>query len=107
MYVGRPYTRGDSSHIVTLVVVYDRAVTERQRHVRLVVAKDIILEAPRKGFGHKQCHPAPQYHRIFFERASCENSETSCSESRRKFDGVKLIRNKYSCMQANIADTTK
>ena len=60
MYVGKPLY---SSHIGTLVVVYERAVIESQSHVRLVVAKGIIPRglAPRKGFGQKQCYPALQH----------------------------------------------
>ena len=86
-----------SSSIGTLVVVYKRAVTEIQGHVRLIVAKDITPEglAPRNISGQKQCHPAPQQYLILFESASCKNSDTSCSESRRKFDRVKFIRNRY------------
>ena len=92
----------NSSRIGTLVVVYNRAVTQSQSSVRLVVAKDVIpsILAHYTVCRQKQCHPAPQDYLVFFESASCKNSNTSCLESRRKFDGVKLIRNRYSsCIQ--------
>ena len=97
-YVGRPYR----CRIETLVVVYKRAVIERQSHVRLVVGKGIIPRGLvlRKGFGQKQSHPAPQHYFIFVESTSCENSHASCSESRRKFGGVKLVRKKYYIVAA-------
>ena len=74
-----------SSRIGTLVVVYNRSVIERQSDVSLVVTKDIVLEnvVSSKVSWQKQCHPAPHYCLALFERASCENSDTGCSESRR------------------------
>ena len=81
-------------YIGTLVVVENRDVIERQSHVCIVVVKQIIRrrQALRKVCRQKYCHPAPNHHLIFFESASCKNSETSCLESRRKFDGAELIR---------------
>ena len=103
----------NSLHIGTLVVVCNRAVIENQSCVCLVVCKDVIL-AVWTVFRQKQCHPAPQHYLVFFESASCKNSETSCLESRRKFDGVKLTRNRYMQLHdkrivqiANITDTTQ
>ena len=96
IHVGNPC----SSRIGILVVVYNRAVIEIQGYVCLVVVKNITTEGlmPTKVIGQKQCHPALQCYRYFmlFESASCENSETSCLESWRKFYGVKFIRNRYS-----------
>ena len=109
-----------SFRIGTLVVVRNRAIIESQRRGR----KEIIGSGlgTRKVFRQNQCHPTLQHYFMLFESASCKNSETSCLESRRKFDGVlvKLIRNREaysSCrrhcskirvqLQANIADTTK
>ena len=68
------------SRVETVVVVYNRAVIERQSHVRLVVAKEIIPRglAYMKVFREKQCYPAPQHYLAFFESASCKNSDTSC-----------------------------
>ena len=87
-----------SYRIDTLVVVYKRAVIQIQGRVRLVVAKDITPEGltQREVVGQKQCHPAAQHYLILFESAPCKNSKTSCLESRRKFDGVKSIRNSYT-----------
>ena len=83
------------SRIGTLVVVYNRAVIEIQSRVRLVVAKDVTPEGltQRKVVGQKQCRPAAQHYLILLESAPCKNSEPSCLESRRTFDGVNLIRN--------------
>ena len=96
-----------SFRIGTLVVVYNRSVIEIQGYVCLVVAKAITPEVLplRKGVGQKQCHPAPQHYLTLFERACCKNSDTSCSESRRKFDGAKLFRNKYNCISASFKCT--
>ena len=88
------------------MVVCKRAVIEDQSHVRVVVAKDIIVKRLtfRKVLRQKQCLPACRHQRIFFEGASCKNSETSCLESRRNFwfDGVpvKFIRNRCRCISA-------
>ena len=86
MNVVRPGNFFSSLHIGTLVVVEKRAVIEDQTNVRLVVGKGIIAKglAIRKVFRQKQCLPACRHQRIFFEIVSCKNSETSCSESRRK-----------------------
>ena len=83
----------NSSRIGTLVVVCNRAVIENQSCVCLVVCKDVIF-AVWTVFRQRQCHPVPQHYFVFFESTSCKNSETSCLESRRNFDGVKLIRNR-------------
>ena len=99
--------------IGTIVVVHKRAVTERQNRVRLVVCVNIIAkrQGPRQVVRHKKC-PATHYYIIFLESAPCKNSETSCLESKRKFDGVQLTRNKQSALfklnlQVNITDITK
>ena len=91
-----PYTY--NSCIGTVVVVKKRAVIERQSRVRLVVLENIIPKGQarrQKVFRQKQC-PAPQDCIIFFESTPCKSSETSCLESRRKFDGVKFVRDRYS-----------
>ena len=86
-----------NSRIGTLMVVKKRAVIERQSHVRLVVAKGIFPRGlvVRKGFGQKQCHPAPQHYLILFERSSCKNSDTSCLKIKAQIFGAKFIRNRY------------
>ena len=52
-------------------------------------------QARRQVFGQKKC-PAPHHYILFFESTPCKSSETSCLESRRKFDGIQLIRNRYN-----------
>ena len=67
--------------------------------MRLVVVKDIIVKdlVTRNVYRQKQCLPAYRQQHILFESASCKNPETSCLESRRKFDRlpVNFGRNRY------------
>ena len=87
MHVVSPYKY--NSRIGTVVVVKNRAVIERQSHVRLIVMENIIPrgQVRRQVFRQKQCR-APHHNIIFFEITPCKSSETSCSESRREFDDV-------------------
>ena len=74
-------------HIGTIVVVEKRAVIGDQSHVCLVEAKDIFVNdlGTRNVSRQKQSRPECRQLLIHLERTSCKYSETSCSESRRKF----------------------
>ena len=77
----------ESLHIGTLVVVHKRAVIEEQARVCFIVRKDIMVNevVARNVVRQKQCLRTHRHQRIFVESVCCENPETSCSESRRKF----------------------
>ena len=91
-------------HIRTLVVVYNRAVIQDQRHVCLVVLKGIMREgltSIQKVSRQKQCLPTYQHQLMLFESASCKNSETNCLKPRCKFElnglPIKFISNAHNC----------
>ena len=76
-----------SFHIGTLVVIQNRPVIDDQGHVRLVVAKDIIVKglAFRNFFRQKQCLPNWRQQVTLFESTSGKSSVTSCLKSRHIF----------------------
>ena len=74
------------SRIVTVMVVKNRAVTERQSRVRLVVFENIIPRGQklRYIFWQEYCR-APYNYIIFFEIMPSKNSKTSYTQSRCKY----------------------